>query len=273
VRFFACSAVSLQRSMILRRGNCCLCLVAFVFFPSVLPALHVAVARADEDSRVERRALSEEGQFASLVHRVEASLTTLRRAEAASPDAVSLASLRGSSQDNDRQNALIAVISSSLGYVFLATIGAVIYVNLLQPKLTPETDMIVQKESEGFEYGLVSFENCDPRLCLCSVFCLCIRWPETVSNERIGLIGFWPAFFLFTFLQGFTGIFFGLLWLIWLYVMVSHRQRIRQHYGLPWGGAGSVVQDCFLWAFCCCLAGAQEARQVEHVQTAVLRSA
>lgn len=150
-------------------------------------------------------------------------------------------------------------------YVFSASVCAVVYRMLIHKEQSElEFGLLEdQKKSDGFEYGLFSFEKCDMQLAFCSFCCLCIRWPVTVSNDKHKMITFWPAFFIFTVLEGFTGILFGLLWIIWMGTMIYFRQKIRALYSLPHGTAGTYIKDCLSWAFCCCFAAAQEAKQMD----------
>lgn len=124
-----------------------------------------------------------------------------------------------------------------------------------------------QMNKNGFEFGLLSRKKCNVELAICSVFCLCIRWPSTVSNDKLGLISFWPAFFIFACLEGFSGVFFGLLFLVQMVICVFFRQKIRSKYKLPHGTFHTYTEDCLSWTFCCCCAGAQEAKQLEKVRT------
>merc|ERR1719356_603423 len=112
-----------------------------------------------------------------------------------------------------------------------------------------------QRDKTGFEFGLFSAEKCKMELIICSVFCLCIRWPSTVSNDKLGLISFWPAFFIFACLEGFSGVFWGLLFLVQMVICVFFRQKIRSKYRLPHGSLRTYAEDCLTWTFCCCCAG------------------
>lgn len=125
-----------------------------------------------------------------------------------------------------------------------------------------------QRQKDSFEYDLFSFSKCDAELVLCSSCCLCIRWPLTV--EKTGLMSFWPAFLIFTCLEGFSGILFGTLLILRVGMEIYFRQQLRQRYGLPQGDAGTCVMDCLAWTFCCCFAGAQEAKQVEFVRPEIV---
>lgn len=127
--------------------------------------------------------------------------------------------------------------------------------------------LLTQREKNGFEFGLFSPQKCKPELAICSVFFLCIRWPSTVSNDKLGIISFWPAFFIFACLEGFSGVFFGLLFLVQMVLCVYFRQKIRSRYKLPHGNFATYAEDCLSWTFCCCCAGAQEAKQLDKVHT------
>jgi len=168
---------------------------------------------------------------------------------------------------NEEQTAW-AMFWAGCSYVLNASIVALIYRYFIWQKHEEdiETLLVDQKEKEGFEHGLFSCEQCSLQLALSSVFCLCIRWPATVSDTRLKLIAFWPAFFIFVCLEGFTGLLCGLLWMIQVGVCIWARQKIRAHYGLPTAGA-TYVEDCLAWACCCWFAGAQEAKQVWFVKS------
>merc|ERR1719499_2228673 len=128
-------------------------------------------------------------------------------------------------------------------YVLMCTIIAVLYKTCCERSPADIKDQLqVQTEKEGFEYPLFSLAECSPQLLVCSVFCLCIRWPATMSNERLALIAFWPAFFIMTCLDGYMGVFGGLLWFIQVGICVYFRQKIREHYGLPAGTGISYAE-------------------------------
>jgi len=159
-------------------------------------------------------------------------------------------------------------------YIMSATIFALLY-KMFTDGQAPVLSLNPEKQSqtEGFEHGLFSCEKCGLELFICSVFCLCIRWPKTVSNDKLGngtsLITFWGAFFIFVVLDGFMGSMFGLLWVVQLALCAYFRQKIRARYGLPNGTTGTWVQDVLSWACCCFCAIAQEAKQVEGVDPKV----
>merc|ERR1719468_445161 len=75
------------------------------------------------------------------------------------------------------------------------------------------------------------------------------------------LMSFWAAFFVFTMLEISIGIFYGLLWAVYIVMCVWFRQQIREKYGLK-KERDTYAWDCLAWSFCCACAAAQEAKQV-----------
>merc|ERR1719469_1735485 len=76
-------------------------------------------------------------------------------------------------------------------YAINCTIVAVLYRQCLHrtpPEVEEKLDghpsqIEEQKATDGFDFPLVGCEKCSLQLALCSMFCMCIRWPATVSNE------------------------------------------------------------------------------------------
>jgi len=171
----------------------------------------------------------------------------------------------------DGEETMLDMFQFGCFHVVTCTIIAVLYRLFIQNSmLSLKRQIEPQQQFDNFEHNLCSTEKCSLELCVCSVCCLCLRWPTTVSNEQLGgsqgpLIGFWVAFFIYVVLDGFTGIFFGLLWCVHIGMCVYFRQQIRARYGLPSGTRGSYCEDCVTWACCCWFAVAQEAKQVESV--------
>lgn len=156
------------------------------------------------------------------------------------------------------------IFEGGLAYVVLVVIVAFIYKQCMHPEPVPEESMEEQVDKRSFEYGLFNTDKCTPQLFLCSLVCTGIVWADTLSSPKITLLAFWPALLIFTVLEGFMGIIYGLLWLVLVVCCIYYRQQIRGSYGLDRGGA-TCFQDCLAWTFCCCCAAAQEARQVEFV--------
>lgn len=121
--------------------------------------------------------------------------------------------------------------------------------------------------SEGFDYGLFSTENCcgqDWSLCLCSWCCTGIRWADTVNQAA--LLPYWSGLFVFTVLVGLNEVSVGISGCIFLGVAVKLRQELRKKWNIENGSAQSLVTDCLIWCCCAPCAAAQEARQVEYVE-------
>jgi len=154
-------------------------------------------------------------------------------------------------------------------YLISSAIYAAVYRKFIQ-KDTSALEALIedQRRKEEFEYDLFSFSKCNAELVLCSCCCMCIRWPLTV--EKTGMMSFWPAFLIFTCLEGFSGILFGTLLILRIGMEIYFRQQLRLRYGLPQGDAGTCIMDCLAWTFCCCFAGAQEAKQVEYVRPEIV---
>lgn len=124
--------------------------------------------------------------------------------------------------------------------------------------------------ARGFEYGLCDSKNCleaDFMLCACSFCCMGIRWADTLSLEKFGLVFFWSAvifWVLCSFLYEDLGL--GYYWLLFVGAAVYYRHQLRKSFGLEAGTFMIIAEDCFTWLCCCCCATAQEARQVEYVR-------
>jgi len=169
----------------------------------------------------------------------------------------------------DEEPSIAEIFSFGVFYLVSSALYAFIYRKFIQKDTTDFEAMLEdQHQKEGFEYDLFSFSKCDTELVLCSFCCMCIRWPLTV--EKTGMMSFWPAFLIFTCLEGFSGILFGTLLILRVGMEIYFRQQLRQRYGLPQGDAGTCMMDCLAWSFCCCFAGAQEAKQVDFVRPEIL---
>jgi Cys-rich protein (TIGR01571 family) len=120
---------------------------------------------------------------------------------------------------------------------------------------------------QEFRYGLCECFG-DFRISLCGIFCPAIRWADTVSEEKGGLLSFSYALLLmmglgFLVFRPFVGVF---AWIAIVIVGVYYRQRIRQKYGLECDTTPSLIEDFFVWCCCSYCALVQEARQVDDFE-------
>jgi len=162
-----------------------------------------------------------------------------------------------------------------MAFVFhVGVMGAVAYLYLKNKPM--ELPQFAQQEREPelgrnvFAFGLFDEKECwgdDYMICLCSMFCLPIQWAETMSHEKVRLIGgFWVAFAMATLacqeLADFT---FGISHIVFVIFAVTHRQKLRKKFGLSAGTPETYFQDILVWCCCVFCAAAQEARQVQRV--------
>jgi hypothetical protein len=129
----------------------------------------------------------------------------------------------------------------------------------------------------GFSYGICDEKEWwdqDFKICVCAICCWPIRWAETITNEKVALVGSFYVALGFALLgldswnqiDPFVPYPFGLAHAVFVAGAVYCRQKLRRRFGLSTGPL-TVAGDVFVW-FCCpnCLVAAQEARQVEHVR-------
>lgn len=121
-----------------------------------------------------------------------------------------------------------------------------------------------------WSFGL--FDCCaDPCLFLFSCCCGSIRWADTM---RMGnYMGYWQGFLIYALLQQiapmpYVGFLAGFLWTV---IVVSHRQKIRKRFHIPYfdcancsGSCMTIPMDCCTYTFCTACAIMQEARQFEE---------
>lgn len=141
------------------------------------------------------------------------------------------------------------------------------------PQLSPRPTL--HGELKEFEFGLFHCSKQSVGICLCSWFCLPIRWAETISSvpkpdyaaakgSQYGLHTFWTALCIFTVPIGFCGLSSGFGFLLFLALAVYYRQTLRAVYDLENYTCRSCCTDALLWTFCGCCAAAQEAMQVQY---------
>lgn len=121
------------------------------------------------------------------------------------------------------------------------------------------------------EWAYTAFDvnNCcgrDQKICLCGWCCPWIRWADTLSQDKVQLIGFWPALLIPLICHLLDIVTAGLSGVIFLCVAVYFRQQLRKVFGVQHGTLKTVGLDCLLWWCCCPCAAIQEARQVQYAR-------
>lgn len=162
----------------------------------------------------------------------------------------------------------ITMYSLLWGVVFLifTCVVALVYLRL---KEAPRPELVEQQlETHGFQFGIFDTTKCSFGLCFLSFCCCPLRWADTVSQEKLKIISFWPALLLVASLIAFGNIPYlgGILSLVLLGVVMYFRQSIRSHYGIDRGTCMTLAEDCLCYTFCAPCLVAQEARQVEYVE-------
>lgn len=122
---------------------------------------------------------------------------------------------------------------------------------------------------DEFQWGAFDASECgrDWKICGCAMFCPWVRWSATASHPQISFINFFIGLGIMAFLSSASSITFGATIPLLILIAVLCRQRIRNSYGLPYGKIETFAWDCLLWACCPCCAIAQEARQIEYVES------
>lgn len=123
-----------------------------------------------------------------------------------------------------------------------------------------------------FDVDCVSGRNqFDWEICGCAFFCPCIRWADTVSSLKMFPGTFWAAFLGLVVLFWLLPLSLGFAWLAMPLVGVYFRQQMRKKFSHEAGKPWTWVYDTVLWCCCPCCAIAQEAREVEKVEPALVR--
>lgn len=173
---------------------------------------------------------------------------------------------------DDQNRGFIATVSSITGYLLATLIAALLYVHVLDKSAGPKLPEAVVRVDE-FQFG--AFEcgdvKTDWQICLCSWCCEWVRWSDTASHPQVDFLGFWPALLITTLLCAISSITYGATIPILLLIVVLCRQRIRLAYGLPSGTFAVLAWDCCLWMWCPCCAIVQEARQVDYVESRLVK--
>jgi len=126
---------------------------------------------------------------------------------------------------------------------------------------------------EQFRTGLFGCDDSD--ITFWSCICPGIRWADT--NSKLGIHGFWSAFWLLTVLYclSFIPIATGFCFLIVVCYMTVYRQEFRKVFNFGDQGGMTWATDCLTYCCCMCCAVAQEARhcrdgvEVDHPGIAV----
>lgn len=145
-------------------------------------------------------------------------------------------------------------------YVILVCIFAFWYRSGGKDHFVPSTDSIpLLPGQDRFNSGL--FQCCDePALTCVSLCCGPVRWADTMNMA--GQMGFGLALAMYL---GIYGLNYILLpgSLILACICAHKRQKLREHFMMPYGSCGSACEDFLTYLCCPCCAIVQEARQVE----------
>lgn len=101
----------------------------------------------------------------------------------------------------------------------------------------------------------------DIKICMISCICPCIRWSDTM--RMAGLMGFWIAIILMSFLYALSPFVGGISSLIMLAIVTYRRQELRKLFRMNSDGT-TWCEDCCTYMWCSCCAIVQEARQLEE---------
>lgn len=160
---------------------------------------------------------------------------------------------------------LFSLVNNFFSWVVWVSLGAVsskyFYYRGTKPKKDPSTTV---DPADTFESGHCQCCN-DPYNCLCSLFCTCIRWPDTVYTAGLStgfcrpFLGFVVCAFLNMALWcGWYG-----LGVITALYMTYYRQLLREKLDLsPWT-CWAMSFDCIWLLICPCLAIAQDNKVVK----------
>lgn len=136
-------------------------------------------------------------------------------------------------------------------------------------KASPPIDLEKARQDfagQDFMYGPFScYEDRD--VMLWSLLCPSARWADTMGTTR--LLSFWAGFGVFM-VACLANILLTrpMMWIFSALILTFYRQQLRKDLGLRNEG-DDQVKDFAMWAFCCCFAVAQEARQVKLCQSKV----
>lgn len=164
----------------------------------------------------------------------------------------------------DGPSELHLIISVSI-WAILVVLVANMYVESKQPPPVGQQKHADEEAPDDWEFALFSCIE-DPQVALGAMFCPSIRWAETLSYVP-GFLSFWAAFFVYLFIQVFSGLTAGTLgWILLAVLCTAYRQEMRIRFGLRERGGRTYVLDCIVYCCCSCCAIAQEARHVKEAR-------
>jgi len=169
---------------------------------------------------------------------------------------------------DDQNKKFVDNVIAIVAYMVTMFLVGIFYLQCMNKMLGPKVPD-QQVRTDEFQYGAFECGDCgaDWQICLCAWCCEWVRWADTASHPHVDFLAFWPGLFITALLSATATITFGATVPILLLVVVLSRQRIRAAYGLPSGTFSVLAGDCCLWICCPCCAIAQEARQVEYVDS------
>ncbi|CAK8985593.1 unnamed protein product [Durusdinium trenchii] len=185
--------------------------------------------------------------------------------------------LTGDDLDPQEQQALIQAVKGLVGGLQLCLIAVEVLIGgLIYHSCTrrpPSPSEIRPSGGSGFDYGLC--ECCHSWETSCwAIWCPWSLWSATASSPKSNFwaFTFWQFVFLtsgFFFFGGLLRVLSPLLCLLVLlghkWVLVRHRQHLRQKYGMLHSTCLSITEDACIWCYCIPCAAMQEALQVDYV--------
>lgn len=226
--------------------------------PMALPLLALAVLAASPQPAAAALRETFLGLEASLLERRPAASMVMPKPSAPALDTVML------------------VMITVLFHALLMLTAACLYANhkpIVVAVSVPESAEKASLDGD-FSHGLCSCRD-TPRLSCFTCCCMGVRWADSV--RMASSFSFLAAVLVWLGVQFIAMMFSGradvngiLLWLFaaWLGVAIVgtiFRQKLRRIFEME-AGCGVVFMDCMKWAFCCCCAAIQEARQLEDAK-------
>jgi Cys-rich protein (TIGR01571 family) len=133
------------------------------------------------------------------------------------------------------------------------------------PEFGPKPSQGSEDVQEEMKQWQVAWYQCfqDPRICLWSFCCPCIRWAHTM--DLAGFLDFWPAFIIFCMLAVLNQLTVGIAIGFFFSMMLAfYRQKMRKLFNMDnQGTCTGYVEDFMCYCFCSPCAIAQEAQQVK----------
>jgi Cys-rich protein (TIGR01571 family) len=159
------------------------------------------------------------------------------------------------------------LLTSGLVYIILVLIVAALYrtnKSELRDAEIPST--------EGDTFSFAFFDCIRLKydflyMCLLACCCPAIRWADTVSAVKVGIMSFWPALILALALSVLGPLTGGVTLIAFAILGVAVRQRLRVYFDHAPHQPKTLFLDCMAWCCCFqCCALVQEAREVEYVR-------